>query len=59
MRPMVTAGVATGGAKGRKLNIENETAGLSACGARWRFPLGILVFASVGATQASPSIDAS
>ena len=41
---METAGVVTGGLKGRRLNIENPMAGLRACGAACRFVTGMLVF---------------
>ena len=41
---MVTAGVATEGPKGRRLNIEKPIAGLSACGTACRFVIGMLVF---------------
>ncbi len=44
MRPIVTAGVVTGGLKGRRLNIEKPIAGLSAWGAACRFVIGMLVF---------------
>lgn len=40
----MTAGVVTGGLKGRRLNIEKPIAGLSACGAACRFVIGMLVF---------------
>lgn len=42
----MTAGVVTGGLKGRRLNIEKPIAGLSACGAACRFLIGMLVFSS-------------
>lgn len=39
---METAGVVTGGLKGRRLNIEKPIAGLSACGAACRFVIEML-----------------
>ena len=40
----MTAGVVTGGLKGRRLNIEKPIAGLSACGTACKFVIGMLVF---------------
>lgn len=39
----MTAGVVTGGLKGRRLNIEKPIAGLSACGTACRFVIRMLV----------------
>lgn len=40
----MTAGMVTGGLKGRRLNIEKPIAGLRACGTACRFVIGMLVF---------------
>ena len=53
----MTAGMATGGLKGRRLNIEKPIAGLRACGAACRFVIGILVFLRTNPVHIWPNVE--
>ena len=54
MRPIVTAGVTTGGLKGRRENCEKPIAGFRACGAAWRLVRGMEVLARIWGIQVLP-----